>query len=116
MSKGPRVVFRAKVNGNTFEIGADLGEQSKKIAFTAVVLDNTSGAHVQITKNGTVFAEGQLQGERASLRCSDLPNPTGSHWYRLDVLDKDGQAFVITNPIFVGPSRQPVHHVYGDFI
>jgi len=46
MSKGPRVVFRTKVNGNTFEIGADLGEQSNKIAFTAAVLDNTSGVRI----------------------------------------------------------------------
>jgi hypothetical protein len=32
------------------------------------------------------------------------------------VLDKDGQALVITNPIFFGPRREPGHHVYGDFI
>ena len=116
MSKGPRVIFRAKVNGNTFEIGADLGEQSKKIAFTATVLDNTNGVRIQIIKNGTVFAEGQLRGERTSLRCSDQPNPTSSHWYRLDVIDKGGQPLVITNPIFVGPRREPGHHVYGNFI
>lgn len=116
VSMGARVTFQAQADGRAYEIGADLGELSGAIEFTATVLDSPSSARAQIVKNGHVISEVPVESGQASLRCSDKAIPTHSDWYRLNVADQDEQMLAITNPIFVGPRRRPDSHTYGDFV
>jgi len=36
-------------------------------------------------------------------------------WYRLDITDKTGDIWAITNPIFSGPVKTPDRLFYEDF-
>ena len=117
VSIGPRVAFQAQADDTTYGIGADLGEQSGEIEFTATVLfDGPEIAHGQIVKNGEVIAETLIQGGQGSLQCGATAEPARSAWYRLDVFDQNGQMLAITNPIFAGPRRIPCLHKYGEYL
>ncbi len=115
VSMGPQVTFQAQSNGTIYKIGADLGELGGMIEFRASVSHNPSPLQVQLVKNGHVIAAVLVEDGQASLQCNDKANPSQPAWYRLDVLDQNGQIGVITNPIFVGPQPEAALWTYGAF-
>lgn len=116
VSMGARVAFEAQANGVRYGIGADLGEQSGAVEFSAVVLHSLRPGRALILKNGKTIAEAPVDDGRASLQCSDQADASHPAWYRLDVLDPNGLMLAVTNPIFVGPRRDPVAQTFGDFV
>jgi hypothetical protein len=101
VSRGPQVEFQAAVNGHTFMIGDDLDERSGSIEFAVTISDAPDSAHVQIVKNGAIIAKEKLVDGKNEVRFQDHIDPAHPAWYRLEALDLERQALVITNPIFV---------------
>jgi hypothetical protein len=116
VSMGPEVTFQASLNGQSFDIGADLGAQHGNIAFTAAVTHAPPGSTAQVIKNGAAVAEIAIDVEPAHLHCTAPVAAGESAWFRLDVLAPNGAPLVITNPIYVGPPPQPTRFTFGEFI
>ena len=116
VTRGPQVIFQAEINGGGYSIGDDLGVQEGEIRFSATISHKPVSLQVNLVKNGEVIASERVKGKEASLEFQDQATPTQSAWYRLDIYDLEGQAFAITNPVFLGPRRQPDLHMCGDFI
>jgi hypothetical protein len=103
------------VNGKTYEIGADLGQQGGAIELSASVKESPSSARAQIIRNGAVLAEAVTANGAAELRFTEALDPEQSAWYRFDVYDESGLMLAITNPIYAGPQRAPARQRFGDF-
>ncbi|MBE9524714.1 MAG: CehA/McbA family metallohydrolase, partial [Chloroflexi bacterium] len=116
VSQGPEVNFKAKINGQIFGIGADVGEQEGKITFEVTIFSELKITQAQLVKNGQVFAEAQVDGNNSPISFSDSLNADNSVWYRLDIAAPDGQVLAITNPIYTGPRREPTLFKYSDFV
>jgi hypothetical protein len=116
VSMDPQVAFQAYVNGTTYDIGADLGPLSGAIEFVASVSQCPMPALAKLVRNGEIITEVQVEKNDVSLRWNANGDTHDSAWYRLDVVDQQGQMLAITNPIFVGPRREPSLHRYGDFV
>jgi hypothetical protein len=112
---GPQVTFEAKASGTTYGIGADLGELSGTIEFTATVSHSQFAIQTQLIKNGNVIAEVAIERRQGSLQYSDKVGSTQPAWYRLDVLGQEGEILAVTNPIFVGSWPEPRAWTYGAF-
>lgn len=116
VSRGPQLNFEAKINGQVFGIGSDVGEQGGNITFEATILSNLETTQAQLVKNGQVFAEVQADGKKAKISFSDSLSANNSVWYRLDISAPDGQLLAITNPIYTGPRYEPTLFKYSDFV
>jgi hypothetical protein len=116
VSMGPQVTFQAQAEGQTYDIGADLGVLEGMVEFRANVLDCPMPALAQIIKNGDDVVTVKVKDGQARLGYTDWVKVTEPAWYRLDVYGDDGQMLAITNPIFTGPALAPQHHLFGDFI
>ncbi len=116
VSMGPQATFQAQVNGTTYDIGADLGKLEGNIEFRATVSHALDPVYVRLVKNGSVFEETTVENGQGNLQSSDQAVPSQPAWYRLDVIGQNGEILVVTNPIFVGPRRQPTLYKYGDFV
>lgn len=116
VSMGPQVEFRARANGATSDIGADLGVMNGAIELTARVSGCPAPARAMIVKNGGVVVEAPVESGGASVSYRDIVSPAQSAWYRFDVFDPNGGMLAITNPIFAGPPRTPDRHTFGDFV
>ena len=116
VSKGPQLSFEAEINGETFGIGADMGEKEGEITFAATILSKPKTMQAQLVKNGQVIAEVKVKGKQVEISFSDILDKNTPAWYRLDVSDADGQKLAITNPIFTGPRREPTLFKYSDFV
>jgi len=112
VSMGAKASFSAEVNGVTYDIGADVGTMSGAIKLSASVSECPRPALVHVVKNGKPLAEKRVSTDRCDLQCDDLLSLDESVWYRLDVMDDNGQMLAITNPIFTGvypiPSRKHI--------
>jgi hypothetical protein len=116
VSMGPRATFQARVNGQTFDIGADLGQWNGEIEFSATVSECATPANARIVKNGEAIAESAVTNGGAALTSADRVDAAQAAWYRFDVYDSSGLMLAITNPIFVGPGRASERHTFGDFV
>ncbi len=116
MSMGPQVTFEAQANNKTYNIGADLGKLEGSIEFRATVSHILDPVKVRLVKNGGVFKEVMVENGQGHLQCNDQATPSQTAWYRLDVLGPGDKILVVTNPIFVGPCREPARWAYGDFV
>jgi hypothetical protein len=116
VSMGPRVTFQARANGQTFDMGADLGQWKGEIEFSATVAGCATPANARIVKNGEAIAESAVANGGVRLTRTDRADATQPAWYRFDVYDAAGLMLAITNPIFVGPRRTPERHWFGDFV
>lgn len=112
---GTRAAFQARLNGQAYDIGADVGQQSGTIELSATVTECPDSARAQIIRNGAVLAEAAVADGAAQLRFAEALDPNQPAWYRFDVYGDDGLMRAITNPIFAGPARAPRRHKYGDF-
>jgi hypothetical protein len=115
VSTGPRVTFLARAGGLDYQIGDDLGQAGGEIEFLATVEAGPSAGHARIVKNGEVAAESSIRDGEARLAWRASAESAGSDWYRLEVLDGDGQLLAITNPVFAGAARTPALRRYADF-
>ena len=106
VSCGPRVTFQGAIAGTIYMIGDELGEQEGEIEFTVTILDKPEKIYTQIVKNGKIIAKEQMHGRETSTQFRDQVIPARSEWYRLEVLDMDGHALAITNPIFVNSRKR----------
>ena len=88
-------------NCNTYMIGDDLGEQRGEIEITVTIWYKPKKVRAHLVKNDETISKEQLKGRETRVQFRDGVSPARSDWYRLEVLDKKGQALVITNPIFV---------------
>jgi hypothetical protein len=116
ITMGPLVAFQVRANGQTYTIGADLGELDGLIEIEGRVSCETCPALVQLVKNGRIIDEVALEDGQANLKYSDEVKAAVPTWYRLDVLGQEQQILAITNPIFVGPQRRPSAKTYGAFV
>jgi len=116
VSMGPEVSFQAGINGQTYDIGADMGAQSSDITFTATVSQAPRGSTATIIKNGERVAQTTINNEPARLHYQTQMTAAESGWFRLDVLSPDGAPLAVTNPIFGGTSRRPNRFTYGEFV
>lgn len=136
VSLGPRVMFTARHDDRAFMIGDDLGPVSGSIEFEAVVsapwvsggarlakLDDPDfpdapsldGASVRLVCCGVPLAEAPMREGRAALAAQADLTPDRPAWFRLEMLDAQGQFLAITNPIFAGPTRQVEQAVFIDY-
>lgn len=115
VSMGPRVVFTAALNGQVFDIGADLGAAAGPLTLTAEVWDCPAPAFARVLKNGEPLAEAVVTDGRSALQVQTDVAPDEPAWFRLDVLDAAGLHLALTNPVFAGPPRAPQGRVFGDF-
>ncbi len=124
---GPTASFEAHAGSRAFSIGDDLGEWAGRLALRGQV-QGGAGARVQgsrraggtarIVKNGEVQLEIELELESGPgvLEWQDEVAAGETAWYRLEAWDEAGQLLIITNPIYVGPAREPGRHRFGDFV
>ncbi|MGD2143628.1 MAG: CehA/McbA family metallohydrolase [Anaerolineae bacterium] len=116
VSIGPRVSFQAHAGGSVYGMGSALGIQSGEIELRAdIVVDHAKTVRGQIVSSSAVHAVTQIRDDRTSLQCQATVTPDPPHWYRLEVRSPEEHLLAITNPIFVGPRREPRLHRYGDF-
>lgn len=115
VSMGPKVEFSTQINGLTYPIGVDLGEQRGEVELVAQVAPTGRGT-ARILRNGEILTETLLYGDALSLSATVELDPTTPTWFRLDVLDGNGMMLAITNPIFAGPRPTPTLNTYGDFV
>jgi hypothetical protein len=101
VSRGPRVTFHAAIGSKTFMIGDDLGEGSGEVEFTATISNKPKTVLAQLVKNGQMIIEERLGEAEKGMIFHDQVDPASPDWFRLDVLDNEGLALAITNPIFV---------------
>lgn len=115
VSMGPQVSFQARLNGQIYPVGADLGQQTGELAIEATIMAAPSTALARFVNNGRVVLELPIEAEQTRLSYLAQANPTQADWYRLDVWDQNGLALLVANPIFVGPRLKPSRHTYGEF-
>jgi hypothetical protein len=136
VSHGPRLTFKAFHAGREFMIGDDLGPVSGIVRFEAVVgppvtpgdaragkLDSPdfpdacslNDASARLVCSGMRLAEVPLQEGRAELVVQADLSPDRPAWYRLDVLDAQGQFLAVTNPIFAGPGAPVGRDAFIDY-
>jgi len=116
VSQGPQLNFEAKINGQVFGIGDDVGEQEGKITFEVTILSNLETTQAQLVKNGQIIANVQTKGRQAKISFSDTLIAVNPAWYRLDISAPDGKVLAITNPIYTGPHYEPTLFKYSDFV
>jgi hypothetical protein len=104
VSRGPQLDFQATVGGQNLIIGDNLGQRSGEIEFVAIISDAPDTTNLQLVKNGTVIAEEELTGGENEVRFQTHADPAHPSWYRLEMLDEEKQALVISNPIYVNSS------------
>ncbi len=112
---GTQATFRAQINGQTYEIGADAEQASGPIELSATVANCPAPARAQFIRNGDVVAETAVTSA-AELRFTDTLDSAQAVWYRFDVYTEDGLMLALTNPIYTGPRRAPTRHTYGEFL
>jgi hypothetical protein len=112
---GTQAAFQAQVNGQAYDIGAEVGPQTGAIELRAAVTACPDSARAQIVRNGAVVAEAAVTGGAAEVRFAEALNPAQPVWYRFDVYGDDGLMRAITNPIFAGTPRAPSRRTYGEF-
>jgi hypothetical protein len=100
VSRGPQINLQANLEGEKFNIGDDIGEQDGEVEFTAKIDKLTEFAHAQLVRNGQIVASEQLGEAEGIVRFRVENDGSSSSWFRLDVLDDEGSALAITNPIF----------------
>ncbi|MFN8457044.1 MAG: CehA/McbA family metallohydrolase [Anaerolineae bacterium] len=115
VTMGPQVTFQAEIGDTIFDIGAEVGEVSGLLKFKATISNSATSAYAQIIKNGKVMLKIPVKTGQASFFYTDEALPEHSDWYRLEVCDEEEQLLAITNPIFVGPRRNPERQTYGEF-
>ncbi|GAH68424.1 unnamed protein product [marine sediment metagenome] len=113
VTKSPRLTFQAEIGGTTYMIGDDLGGQSGEIEVTATISHGTDQLHAQLIRNGEIIAKKLLRGLEASVQFRVQVDPNRSDWCRLEVLDRNWQALVITNPIFVNSRESGIPNTRG---
>ena len=115
VTKGLELDFKAKANGTTYQMGADLGAQSRIIDFTVTIPYQPKTINIQLVKNGVVIAQEKTKGRDISIQFQHKIDAATSEWLRLDVTDKDGDVLAVTNPFFVGPSKKTDRYRYMGF-
>ncbi|MBT3391448.1 MAG: PHP domain-containing protein [Chloroflexi bacterium] len=115
VTKGPQLTFEAEAGGEIYPIGADMGIQNGEITFMASLSHATRPLTAHLVENGLVIAQKVINGASGNLQFQHSANPTRSMWYRLDITDKTGDIWAITNPIFSGPVKTPDRLFYEDF-
>ena len=116
VSRDLQLTFEANLNGQTYGIGADLGESKGQINFSATISPSLKTTQVQLIKNGEIFATQPANGARGKIHFRDQVNSSDQAWYRLEVSAPEGETLAITNPIFVGLRKEPTLLTYGDFL
>ncbi len=116
VTRGPKLNLEAEFKGNKFGIGDDLGVCEGKIEFKADILNSSIAAHAKLIRSGVVIVDKLIDKKNSNLVLNDSVKPSDSHWYRLDLFDKNGAYLAITNPIFVGPPKVPNNHRYKNLI
>jgi len=114
--RSAQAVFTANINGNTFDIGQDIGERVGQITFAGNINDFPAGSTAHIIKNGESVVQQTVAGASDEIHFADELKSGQPVWYRLDVVAHDGEYLLITNPIFAGPPVSPTRFKYGDFV
>ncbi len=116
VTMGGTAVFTASINGNTFDIGQDMGQIAGRVTFTGNLNDFPAGSTAHIVRNGETVAKQTLVQTSTEIHFEGELLPDQSVWYRLDVIANDGEYLLITNPIFAGPPIVPTQFKYHDII
>jgi hypothetical protein len=121
VSMGPKIEFKASMNGVDYMMGDDLGDAHDMMHFYARVEGCPSPARAMLIKNGEVLSESQIKEGKFEFEWKLMPEKSASAWYRFDIIghdpitNADDQSLAISNPIFVGPALKPVEHTFGSF-
>lgn len=116
VSMGPRLTFAARLDGMTYDLGADLGDVSGRLAVGATVTECAVPARAQLVRNGEPLAETEVVNGSVALSAG-VPVHAGERaWLRFDVYDHAGRMLAITNPIFTGPPAQPAPATFGEIL
>ena len=76
----------------------------------------SSNAQIIVMYNGKMLAKKDVEDGSAELQVEiPVSNAPVRAWYRVDVVDIAGQALAISNPIFIGPPRNPPPRSFGSF-
>jgi len=134
VSMGPKIEFRASMDGVDYMMGDDLGETQAPLHLFARVEGCAGSAAARLVKNGEVVSETQIREGRDGVtppflefEWKFLPEKGVSAWYRFDVIghdpitNTDDQSLAISNPIFLGPTPErvntlPHEHTFGSFL
>jgi hypothetical protein len=116
VSMGGTAVFTASINDHVFDIGQDMGKQVGEATFTGNLKGFPMGSTIHIIKNGEVVMQQTLSNQANKIHFTDELKREQSVWYRLDVVADDGEYYLVTNPIFAGPTVTPTRVKYYDFL
>jgi hypothetical protein len=122
VTNGPRLAFKARCNGETFEIGDNLPAFEGVIEFTASAFEVEGAATARLVQNGQVVQQAQVGGGRAELGFSLRPAPGQRHWFRFELLGSEMDFLALTNPIFSRPldlaiqTEAVTESRFGDFL
>lgn len=115
VSMGPQVNLEVECGGQRGIVGADLGQMRGKLTFNITVNGAAEGSTALLIKNGTGIAKFPLAEERAIFEYNDVLDGKAC-WYRVDVVEQQGQMLAITNPIYSGPRNKSGVDTYKDFL
>lgn len=122
VTMGPKIEFRAFMNGWGYMMGDVLGEIKDPLHLYCRVESCPAGAQVKLIHNGETIAETSVQDGKAGIDLRFTADAPPSGWYRLDVIGHDetighdGQLLAISNPIFMGPRCSPGAQTFGEFL
>jgi hypothetical protein len=116
VSMGPQVSFRAETQGKTYHIGDDIGQVNGEIQFKVTVTGADPNSTARLNSNGQNLFEVLIGEGTSQISFSHQPDPFIPQWYRLEVLDPEGQVIAITNPIFTGPPVESPQEKFEDFL
>jgi len=115
ISRGAQLNFQAQANGQSVTIGGDLGEGCEQVELFATISGFEGKGELRLIRNGLPVRGWLLDQPAGEFEWLDAA-PEIFTWYRLDVLDAEGQFLALTNPIFSGVPVSPSRFKFADFV
>jgi predicted metal-dependent phosphoesterase TrpH len=100
VSKGPKVNFQAQLDGISYGIGDDLGEQSGNLEISVTIENGPEKIYTQLVRNGESIAITHSDGPQSGIEFHEQVDPAQPAWFRIEIMDKHWEVLTITNPIF----------------
>jgi hypothetical protein len=116
VSLGPRIWLEGRLGGKTYTIGADLGTITGLFEVAGSVSAVGRPMTARIIRNGICVQETTGSGEEMGVKYQEQLREAEPAWFRLDVLDQNGNILAFTNPIFTGPRPTPAKLRFEDFL
>jgi len=116
VSLGPKMAFHAALDGQRFEMGADMGPRNGRAMLEASVSDGPQMGILRLVGSMGVVAEAAVVAGQAGLQCDFGLREDRPQWVRAEVVDADGRTLALTNPVFAGQKTDSAAITFGEIV